>query len=578
MKIFETITNEIDSYLNGQVPISEGYNFSQYKLIKRLALYANGIYPKGKIDKQGNYKYWIDIIQPRIDSEVKNIDFDTKNIIAYSDSDKDSAAMLLINLSLKDWLSTNGQGVELNDAIEEGSGWGNVVWKKIKGGYERVSLKDFYVVNQQAKTLDDTPVIEKHILTQSELRAKSGTWNNNVDEVIKNCGNKSFVTIPGGASESKETPYYEIYERNGEISTQALKEAQGKSGGDENEFVLARVVVAGLKKGDKGGRYVLFAEELPGKMSDWYKEYHRGRYNGRWFRTGIIELLLDIQTRINEIRNQIARGLEWASKTLFRSQDRILANNILTDLKNGDVVKSTDLQQIPVRMEGLDQLLADEDALLKMGDKLCNSFEVVTGESMPSGTPFRLGSMLNQNANKLFDFIREKLGLSLGEVFQDWVLPDLMKYLRTKEVLRLTGDPDLMKRYYEMVVNGWYVKNLIALPPHGPEEATALKAQKLQEIQAKPEQFIKVEDDFWDGVKPRIKVDITGEGVSLPEELETLKTFVQLEQDPIRRSALIEMAMKKKGIDVSQLAKTPPQPVQQPQQEPNPQLTANAPA
>ena len=49
---------------------------------------------------------------------------------------------------------------------------------------------------------------------------------------------------------------------------------------------------------------------------------------------------------------------------------------------------------------------------------------------------------------------------------------------------------------------------------------------------------------------------ITGENVNITAELETLYSFIQLEQDPIRRQALIEMAMAKKGIDISMLPKT----------------------
>ena len=110
MAITKTIKNEIDQYINGFVQISEGYQFSQYKLIKRIVLYQNNIYPTGKIDSQGKYKYFFDIISPRIDSEVKNIDFDTKDISFYSDSTEDSRPIFISNLMLQDWLKENEFG------------------------------------------------------------------------------------------------------------------------------------------------------------------------------------------------------------------------------------------------------------------------------------------------------------------------------------------------------------------------------------------------------------------------------------------------------------------------------------
>jgi len=559
MAIFKLIESEIQSYLTGKVEISEGYKFNQYKLIKRIMLYQNNIYPTGKLTAQGDYKQWIDVSQPRVDSEVKNIDFNSSAIQYYSESYKDAGYMLLCNLALDEWMRDNQQGEELNDAVEEFSSWGNVVWKKVKGGYERVALKDFYVINQQAKTLNETPVIERHIFTQSDLRAKMGVWDN-VENVINDCGNRGFTRNPEGVTESKETPYYEIYERNGEVSEYDLFQAQGKGdGGSKNKYLLAKIIVAGLRRTEKADdkKYILFAQAI-GSMP--YKEAHRGRYKGRWFREGIVEILFDVQTRANEISNQIARGLEWASKTIFRTQDNLLAQNIITDMANGDVIRSTDLQQIDIRMHGLDQLIADWNRLMDVADKLTNSYEVVTGEAMPSGTPFRLGAMMNQNANKLYDFLRQKLSLGIQDVFQDWIMPDMLKNLKAKDVLRLTGDPAMMNRYYDMLVNSWYVKNLLKMPPHGQEVGDALKEKKRAEIMAEPEQLIRLEEGWLDEVKPRIAVVISGENITMTEDLQTLATFIQLEVDPVRRTALIERAMKRKGIDVEDLPKSPPPP------------------
>ena len=551
---------EIENYLTGKVEISEGYTFSQYALIKRIMLYSNGIYPTGKIDKQGKYKYFFDICSPRIDSEIKNIDFDTKDVKIDSEGKNDFLPVFIANLSLKEWMRNNKESVDINDAVELGSGWGNVVWKKVKGGYEIVDLKNFYVLNQTAKTLEDSPVIERHILTQSELRAKSDIWKN-VDDVIETCGDKTVSAVKDGIEQAKAVKYYEIYERNGEISEQDLREAQGKKGGKEDKYLLAKIIVAGVGKGD--GAYILYADEIKDMP---YKEYHRGRYHGRWFRQGLYEVLFDIQTRANEIGNQISRGLEWSSKTIFSTSDKIIQQNVLTDMRNGDIVKATDLQQVGTRMEGIDQLIADWNRLMEMADKLCNSYEVVTGEAMPSGTPFRLGAMMNQNANKLFDFIREKLGIAVESVYQDWVMPDILKDLKKKDIIRVTGDADIMDRYYVMVINGWYLKNLPMMPPHTKEQQMMMKQNALQELQARPEQTLALSKGMWDEFKPRMTVVITGENVNMLAELETLQTFITLETDVVRRTALIELAMKRKGIDVESLPKSPPMPPPQPEQ------------
>ena len=554
--IYKTIEEEIRAYKEDNQEIFEGYNYSQYKLVKRIVYYQNQVYPKGKLDTKGNYKYWFDIISPRIDSEVKNVDFDRSNIEVYSDSFADAPKVLITNAYLKDWLKDTGQGEKVNEAVETGTSWGNVVWKKVKGDYELVDLRNFYVVNQAAKTLKDSPVIERHIFTQSDLRAKKGVWKN-VEEVIKVCGERTYSSTKTDETKETENLYYEIFERNGEVSEKDLFEAQGRSGGKEDKYILAKIVLALKGKGKKDeGKYILYADTIPSMP---YKEYHRGRYQGRWFRVGMYELLMDIQTRANEIGNQIARGLEWSSKTIFRSSDKVIAQNVLDDLTSGDIVRSIDLQQVQTRMQGLDQLIADWNRLMEVADRLANSYEVVTGESLPSGTPFRLGAMMNQNANKLFDFIREKLSMSLEGLIEEWILPDLMKDLKLEDVLRVTGDEEWLRKYYEILVNSWYIRNLHIIGLHSQEESVFLKEAKLEEMMAKKEAIIPLTKGFWKEFKPRAKVVITGEKVSLMAELETLSNFINLEADPVRRTALIEMAMQKKGIDISKLPKTTPE-------------------
>jgi len=554
--IFDTIEDEINSYQSDTIDLAEGVSFSQAKLVKRISLYENQQYPKGKLDSQGDYKYWYDIISPRVNGEVKNIDFDSSNIIIYSESFKDRLAVYLSNLSLGMWLKTTGQSEELNDAVEEFSALGNVVWKKVKDGYERVDLKNFYVINQTSKTLKDSAVIERHLLTQSDLRNKEGVWKN-VDGVIKSCGNKEFNATSKSASTLTTNPYYEIYERNGEISEKQLFEAQDKQGGDEDKFILAKIIVAGLGKGNtKAMRYCLFAESLNTMP---YREAHRGRYKGRWWREGLYEVLFDCQTRANQLGNQIAKGLEWASKTIFRSSDDAIVQNILTDLVSGDILRSRDLAQVDVRMQGLDQMMVDWNRNIQVADQLANSYEVVQGQTMPSNTPFKLGSLLDQNANKLFDFLREKLSIGLRNLIEDWVLPELMKDLKAEKIIDLTNSEENLKEFYQMMVNAWYLKNLLKLPPHSPEIAQTLKEAKLAQLLTDKKAEVEISKGFWDSFRPRVKVVITGENVRLAAEMESLFSFIQLETDPVRRSYLVEMAMAKQNIDISSLPRSTPE-------------------
>lgn len=541
------------NYKTNSYEMMEGYSFSAYKLLRRIGLYKSQTFPKGKLDSQGAYKYWFDIITSRVNSEVKNIDFDTKDIQLYSDAKEDAIRVLLANVAMKDYLAESGEAEKLNEAVEQSSEWGNVVWKKVDKDYKILELNNVMVLNQTAKTLEDSDVIEYECMLSTDLRKKKGTWyDDEIDELIKSAK----------PTTNKTSPEFYIYERNGEITEKEYLLAKDETDtGDEDKFILAKVIVGGIEK--EKPTTVLFCEEISEKP---YKEHHRSFYSGRWLRMGLYEILMDIQTRANEIGNQIARGLEYASKTFFASPDRLIAQNILTDLQNGDVIKG-DIKQVEVRMNGLDQLIADWNRLMTLADALSNSYEVVTGENSPAGTPFRLAAQQNLNANKLFDFIREKLGIAFQGVIEDWILPNLLKNLKAKEILRLTDDSGALGEYYKALVDNWYVSNLLSFPPHDEQVGQEIKQQKLQEVMKNTKVMVELEDGMWKDFEPRVRVSITGENYAIASELDTLNSFIQLEQDPVRRTALIEMAMKKKNIDVSALPKSPPQPPPQPPQQ-----------
>jgi hypothetical protein len=317
-KVLSKIKGELTSYETDSFEISDGFYFSGYKLVKRIMMFKNQQYPTGKLDSQGNYKYWYDVISPRCDAEIKNVDFDTKDILLTSDALNDAGRLIIANTRLNQFLKQTGQAAKLNEAVERGTEWGNLVAKKVKNDYKLLDLNNVMVLNQTAETLEDSDVIEKEVMVSSDLRKKMSVWDN-VQELIDE----------GKADEKKTSPEFFIYERNGEITEKEYFDAKDMDGGDENKYILAKIIVGGNKKNDPN--HILWCDEMKKKP---YFEYHRSKYSGRWMRVGMYEVLFDVQTRANEIGNQIARGLEWSSKTIFASADRVLAQNFLTDLQN----------------------------------------------------------------------------------------------------------------------------------------------------------------------------------------------------------------------------------------------------
>lgn len=557
MKISNIIKQEVSDYINNSVEVSEGIPYSEYKLKKRIALFKNKHYPTGKVTRSGEYEHWFDIISPRIDNVVKNLRIDSKNVMLFSRSPvEDFAAVYIGNAALQEEMRDSDKAEELKEVVEAYVSDGNMLFRRTTDGFEPWDPENTFITNTTAKTIEDTAIIERFYMTQSELRSSG---YKDVDKVIEKCGGKRFKKTEKTKEEDTTSPYYELFRRTGEVSEKDLFEAQGKEGGREDRFMLARVIVAGLATNEQ---YALFAEPFnKGEtMRDYYREAHYGIYRGRWWREGLYEKLFDHQVRANDIGNQIARGLEWASKVLFRHTDVRTLQNARTALDNGSLIKSADLTQVEVRMQGFDQLIADWNRLMQDADKIANSFEVVQGGQTPSGMPFQLGQLLDTNASKYFVHVRQKLTIAYKGAFRDFMLKQILPKIKHKDIVRLTGSVDMIDRFHEMVSNSWYLDNLARIGPHTPEMAEELKKAKIAEMkQADP--VIKNTREIWNGIFPRLGITITGENYSLDEE-QTIATMLQFEQDPQRRAFLLDTIYASRGIPVP----SPIQPAPQEQQ------------
>ena len=554
--LFSRIESEISMYLSRRIELSEGVFFSQHKTINRIYKFKNRDLSGSKINADLTYDYYFDIISPRADSEVKNLRFDTKHILVFSQNPRrDFPAVFIANASLKSWMAENGEDDKLKAAVEEFVGNGNIGFKRIDGGYEIVDPLNTYITQQQAETVDDTDIIERHEMTASELKSMK-PWEH-VDEVIKELGGKSFKITAQTTSSDTTSNQFEVFEFTGEVSEKEFNEAKGLEGGDEHKYFLAKVIVAGLKEGGTGEKFTLFAEQLKGKMSDHYIYAHRGRYEGRFWRVGMYELLFDHQIRANEIGNQLASGLGWSSKVIFKSKNPSVLQNIRADVENGDVIITDDLDQVSVRMQGMDQLIADWNRVMMDADRLSNSLEVTRGESLPAGTPFRMGMLLDQNAGKMFTLLRQKITLPYKRVFREWVIPQLVKDLTGKDVIQLVGEVDFLDQLREIMAENWYAQNLVQIGPHTRKVAEAIKAEKLDELR-RVDPVIENTKEIWQGVLPRLFVTITGENSDLQDQLQDLISLMSFEQDPTRIAWMLDTIYKSRGIPI------PPRQEQQP--------------
>lgn len=585
--IYELIHRYEREFQTLPVKVVPGYDFNQSETLKRINLYQNGQFLDGNKDSLGD-KIFFDITTPTVRNAAKNIDLDTKDIQFRAINGKANYFQAwLYRRKAKEWMRNNKIAQKLNKIPEKVSGYGTVVLKKTGGPgvFEFVDLRNL-ACDASAKCLNDGWASERHYYTPNELRKLQEDlgWDKEaVDKAIDDFivhRQENFVGEQKTADKrAGNAQYICVHEFYGYIEKNLITDNP-----DDTDLVLSNFIVilpedsnesketSTAANNSKKNGLVLYKseiEEMP------YKELHYRRVDGRWLGRGLWEESFPMQETKNTLSNWQLMAMRLSQLIVFQTRDKTVLQNVLTDVQNGSIMKfgSTD---VPSPMLERVDTQAKDNASTNLLDQnvrqvmqnLTNSFEVTTGESLPSGTPFQLGALMNQNANKLFEFIREDYGLFLEDVFNSWVLPELEKELTKKSIMEIVDKDDL--EYIREHFAKWKVwdsikKSLISGMKPTTNQVEILQTFVEQQLAKQDSIFLDIEEGFL-SYKKRVEVTVTDESES-PVMLQTLTTIMQtVSQNP----QLIDSPVFQRILDIVGLSVADLTPIAAPPQVPNP--------
>ncbi len=560
------VTNFKKNFLEKNIEIVPGLYHNQYEIVKRVYFYQHNQFESGPTDENGDPKYFYDLITHRNDQATKNIDLDTKDVYIQAETPGAYMKSWLLRREYVGYAKTSGWGKKLNELGEDLPDFGTVVWKKYKNDEGRICTDEVDLINLMndptVDCLEDGMVIERHLLTQEDLIEKMGQpWDKNAVITLinsgKTTGKKLFLDQTQVAPQSTllqnvddTTPYYEAYELWGEIpydlymkykttgkdevkdtdmiSDPSAKDSQGINHYNKSVYVTA--IIAGC--GQNETEAVLYCNEADPDTEFPYKEVHFRRRKGRWLGVGNYEQCFPLIEKANELTNRFFSSLRIALIHVYQTRDNLHVKNVLTDLLDGDVVVSkSEITAIPTEIRGFTQYKEEMDRIEMQADRACNSYEVVTGADMPSGTPYKLGAQQLGSATKLFDKIKDNEGLFIEEVFNDWLLEDFANSLSKAHILELLDDADDIAIYslaktkiYQYEVMKRYILEHSQFPEQGQLE---LVGSLVKDQIAKGPKQVQVEEEYYKDLKYSIKVIVTGENDAKKMHLETLSSTLQ---------------------------------------------------
>lgn len=575
MDILKEIKNIKDNYEGGSITIVDGLDFSQYQLLRQIEFYSNSKY-LDDAEYEG-WKPFYNIVNFRVNVAIRATDQDTKDINVYTENPEYYVRSMIFNREVKNWMRESYFSRTLNDITETRVRYGGAYVKRvIKNG--KLSIEVPRWKNLITDPVDPKgTIIEKHYMTPIQLDEKRGVWDNleenwdNVEKVLKKQYGKN-------ATNSDRVCVYEV---EGIFPNELLEE-------DKEGYSLQKHFILGNSDGEMVA--TLHSEEK--KESD-YKYVAYDEVPGRALGRGVVEDGLEAQIATNDMILAEKDIMDISKMTLFFTDSKILQNNALQDTETGDIIKIDRGDQIGVLNTVPNSLPQMDNILAKWEDqynKTASTFEAVTGETMPSGTPFRSVAIQNQEAQSLFNYRKEEMGIFLNELFTDWIIPFIKKQIQKKDILTADFEDDELAIIDEELIKQNVKKEVKSRLLRGEmttaEDYEQLKLLEEQRIRTrlKKRRFLQIPKDYFKDVEFKLDIITTGEQVNKAAMFETMANIMQtvaqnpqILQDPVLKKLFAKIVeLSGIGINIDAQIASNTQPKATPTPELSPELNPEA--
>ena len=579
----KVIGDDCTSYINDQfykmtkiVQITENYEFDMRENINKIDLYRASQFKTGDKDSQGNRKFFFNILLPANWNASKNIDVDLKDIKIFSKDGSDPLKAKVYSELFMKWAKKNHFSKFLNKMTEFLPAYGWFVSKFVNGKVEYVPCKDVYCYPGVDNITKSGGIMEVHKMQPSQI--KSFNWNQKeaINEVI---------SLYNSSNDAQYIPIKQYY---GIVPNQLIDKKFWNKGTDvwgySDVYIVAAMNLTVNVSVEASFETIQVSKVLHIKnrenepLNKIYKDIGYLDIDGRCMKLGVFELGFAFQERWNQIANEKNLAMKLGSKMIFQTRGKTVESNLMTETENGDIIKiDSELNRVSTGVENLGVYSQEENNILGLFRNLSNSQEIMTGESMPSGTPFRLGALLNQNSGMLFQYIREKMSIYLKEVVVDWLLPEFEKEIKKDDeiILQLFNEglaEEIIERDINRRLNEGIKAYVIANGRFPTQQEIDQVASQLQSEYNKGNVFAKFKASFLDFEKD-IEVEIDGEGINITQKVESITNFTQLLaqnpgilQDPVTKK-LFSHLMELTGISPGMVGKAQQVPMQPPLNE-----------
>jgi hypothetical protein len=531
-KIFSEIDYLKSNYETSSLEKVSGLSRSQFRVIKMCEYYSDSKYIGAYL---GNKKSigggsidvpFYNIVNYRVALAKTATDLDIKDIQIVSDNPEHQVQSMLLNREAYEWMKESEFSLVLNQMGQTRPKYGGYLIKKCiekEDGKDKLEIevvKWTNVITDQNDILGGT-IIETHHLSPIELQEKDGTWDN-VREAMK---------MHNGMKDKDRPTAIDVYEVTGQFPKQVFKDANGEEATEDEMFMysLQRYFIADINS----HKILLYSEELKGEMEDYY-EYLTWEDNGYGLGRGVIEDSEEAQVWTNDAVINESIAMQLAGRVGIKTTSKKIGNNIL-EHDHGKIYEldaNSDMNSFNLAPSALGQYQNQIEKWRMQADNVTSSFNSITGEQPPSGTPYSQTVLLNQVATKPFDYKREEWGIHLTKVFNKWVIPFLIKKIKREHILVSEFSDTELEMIDESFSNINSNKDIIQAVINGEfptqeDQQNLIAGYQKHVKKLGKKRFIEVPEDYFKDIEAKVTVLTTGEQKNKAVILQSLSQIMR---------------------------------------------------
>ena len=585
VKRYKDESNEID--------VVEGLSYNMYTLIREAEFLSSGHYMNGDYDEDGNLRPFHDIITRILENQRTAEEIDTADFnLATNDQDFATRTMLLDKYN-REWMDTKHLDQKINDAIEFRGKYGGVLIKVLEWEDDiDIEVVDWTQFSGDEADLESGVKVITHYYTPAQLMAKAEEMGWDMEMA------RAAIELYAEASQ-EDSEFYEQRETTGKYVL--VREVHGTlsrqymdDDADEHSYSLQLHYLAGTEfMAHDGTRKAVTLNSVELDQSPfYYLPYKKRGGNNKLLGIGQVERAKHAQVQTNRAAQNWKTAMDYAATHVLQSSSKNLkGKNVLTNIKKGTIIhtdQGSPISAVDMSPQALQHFGNYLVTWQSQVDRATGTTAIGTGqgEKLPADMTYRLGAILDQNAQSPFDLRREEMGILFNRIWVERVIPFHISKIKNSKELKLKFNPDELQRIDfeietmladEEMINAYFdgvyadVSPVMRFQTMLQDRQMRMEQMDTELKKGKNRRTIKNDmenwREYWDELNGKVFVEITNEKRKKNAMLESANNVMlqylqfkpQFDQDPEARK-LLNNIIQMTGLDPIDFSNTQPLP------------------